>query len=144
MYAFVMSLLRVCAAFILVGQFVSLASAQEADSRASVPPYPGGSKMTFEWSYSCPGGRRCSFDCPGRGGAGHVTKLTIFLGTVPFGSQDTPSIFYEFATAEIPRGSGFTISAGLSTLSCQVNGMTLDYSGPPRSQALSERNSAEK
>jgi hypothetical protein len=100
--------------------------------------------MTFQWSYSCPGGRSCSFDCPGRGGASHVTKLTIFLGTVPFGNEETPSIFYEFATVEIPRGSGFTISAGLSTLSCQVNGMTLDYSGSPRSEAVSERNTAEK
>src|SRR5215510_11510873 len=99
MSASMRSLLQVCAAFILAGQFISPLSAQQADSRASVPTYPGGAKLTFQWSYSCPGGRRCSFDCPGRGGAGHVTNLTIFLGTMPFGTQETPSIFYEFATA---------------------------------------------
>src|SRR5262249_24050930 len=103
--------------------------AQEGRSNA---PYPGGSRISFQWNYSCPSGRGCSFDCPGRGGAGHVTKLTIYLGTVPFGSQESPAVVYEFSTSEIPRGSGFTVSTGLSTLSCQVNGMTLDYSGPPK------------
>src|SRR5262245_4158695 len=107
MNASVQSLPRVCAAFIFAGQFISPLSAQRAHSQASGPTYPSGAKMTFQWSYSCPGGRSCSFDCPGKGGASHVTKLTIFLGTVPFGNQDTPSIFYEFATVEIPRGSGF-------------------------------------
>jgi hypothetical protein len=64
------------------------------------------------------------------------------LGTISFGDQETPSVFYEFSTIEIPRGTGFAFAAGLSTLSCQVNGMTLDYSGafkrgsdPPRNPA---------
>ena len=33
---------------------------------------------------------------------------------------------------ENSRANGFSISTGLNTLSCQVNGLTLDYSGPPR------------
>src|SRR5215813_1153803 len=117
-----MSLLRVSAALIFAGHLIGPVRAQQVESKA---PYPAGSQITFQWNYSCPGGRGCSFDCPGRGGAGHVTKLTLYLGTIPFGSsKDSPAVFYEFSTSEIPRGSGFTISAGLSTLSCQVNGMT--------------------
>jgi hypothetical protein len=62
---------------------------------------------------------------------GHVIKLNIYLGTISVGSnQNAPAVFYDYATREIPYGNGFSISVGLSTLSCQVSGMTLDYSGP--------------
>jgi hypothetical protein len=50
------------------------------------------------------------------------------VGTI----RDAPGLFYEFSTLVIPRANGFTIGAGLGTLSCQVNGMTLDYSGAPK------------
>jgi len=94
------------------------------------PPFPSGADITFQWIYSCANSRSCSFSCPGLGGASHVTKLTIYLGTIPLGSkQDVPAVFYDFSTLEIPRGNGFSISTGLGTLSCQVNGMALDYSG---------------
>jgi hypothetical protein len=97
------------------------------------PPYPGGSDLSFEWDYSCPSGKICSFSCPGTGGASHVTKLRMFLGTIPLGSTEhAPGVFYEYSTVEIPRANGFGISAGLGVLSCQVSGMKLDYSGPPR------------
>ena len=97
------------------------------------PPYPGASEITFQWDYSCPSGKDCSFTCMGTGGASHVTKLTIYLGTIPVGSnQKTPAVLYDFSTREIPRGNGFSISTGINTLSCQVNGLTQDYSGPPR------------
>jgi len=106
------------------------------------PPYPGNSEITFEWNYSSPSGVG-SFTCPS-GGANHVTKLTIFLGTIPVGSlRDTPALLYNFSTIEVPDGNGFVASTGLGALSCQVNGMTLDYSGPPRSasQNSSKRDS---
>jgi hypothetical protein len=64
-------------------------------------------------------------------GADHVTKLTIYLGTMPLGNQDAPVLFYDFSTRERPNSSGFSINAGLSATSCQVNGLTLDYSGRP-------------
>ena len=103
-------------------------------SLAQTRPYPTGSEILFQWSYSCPKGRGCTFSCPGRGGASHVTKLTIYLGKVRIGSDRTAiATFYEFSTVEIPHGNGFAIDTGLGTLSCQVNGMTLDYSGPPKS-----------
>ena len=68
------------------------------------------------------------------GGASHVTKLTIYLGKARINSDKNPlALFYEFSTMEIQRGNGFTIDTGLGTLACQVNGMKLHYSGPPKS-----------
>ena len=101
-------------------------------SWAQEPTVPAGSNMTFQWNYSCLSGKDCSFSCPGSGGASHVTKLVMNLGTISVGSNQAPAVFYEFSTREIPRANGFSISTGLGTLSCQVNGMTLDYSGPPK------------
>ena len=99
---------------------------------ASGPTYPSGSDITYQWDYSCPSGGECSFTC-GSGGASHVTKLGIYLGTMPVGAdQKNSTLFYEFTTRELRRGSGFSVNAGLSTLQCQVNGLTVDYSGPPR------------
>jgi hypothetical protein len=99
---------------------------------ASGPTYPGGSEITYQWDYSCPSGGECSFTC-GSGGASHVTKLGIYLGAMPVGTnQKNSTLFYEFTTRELRRGSGFSVNAGLSTLQCQVNGLTVDYSGPPR------------
>jgi hypothetical protein len=101
------------------------------------PNHPGGSEITYQWDYSCPsGGGECSFTC-GSGGAGHVQKLGIYLGAMPVGTnQKNGTLFYEFTTRELRRGSGFSINTGLSTLQCQVNGLTVDYSGPPREGGL--------
>jgi len=130
----VRSHLRVYATLILACQIITPSWAQERLRSTAPPPYPDSAKITLQWDYTCPGGngRACSFSCPGRGAASHVTKLAIYLGTISFGDQETPSVFYAFSTIEIPRGTGFAFAAGLSTLSCQVNGMTLDYSGPFR------------
>jgi hypothetical protein len=96
------------------------------------PPYPSGSNITFQWNYSCTNTRICAFSCPGAGGANNITRLTIYLGTIPVGSNQQSAIFYDFATREVPRGNGFSISGGLSSLACQITGMTLDYSGLPK------------
>ena len=118
---------------LFVGPFLSVSWGQNKTEPPRLgPAFPGGSNITFQWDYSCTSGKHCSFSCPGSGGGRHVTKLNILLGTIPVGSNQAPAVFYEFSTREIPRGNGFSISAGLSTLSCQVNGMTLDYYGPPR------------
>jgi len=120
---------------LFVGPFLSISWAQnKTEPTETAPPSSVMSKTTFQWDYSCPGGRACSFICPGGGGGSHVIKLSMYLGTVPFdSSQNAPAVFYEFNTREFPHASGFSISTGLGTLlSCQVNGMTLDYSGPPK------------
>lgn len=120
---------------LLAGLLMNLSWAQnKSEPQAAGPPYPGASEITFQWDYSCRSAQNCSFTCPGGGGASHVTNLAIYLGTIPVGSgQKVPAVLYDFSTREIPRGNGFTISTGINTLSCQVNGLTLDYSGPPRS-----------
>ena len=103
-----------------------------AQSRTELP-YPDGSDISSQWTYSCPSSK-CAFSCPGSGGASHVTKLTIFMGRMRIGSDQSPlALFYEYSTKYIPRGNGFTIDTGLGTLACQVSGMKLDYSGPPKS-----------
>ena len=56
------------------------------------------------------------------------------LGTIPVsGDQRAFGIFYKFSTVQIPRANGFSLTTGISTLSCQVNGMDLDYSGSQKS-----------
>ena len=124
-----------CGTLLFVCLFLSMSWAQnKTEPTGTGPPYSATSKMTFQWNYSCPGGRDCSFTCPGGGGgASHVIKLRMYLGTITVGSsENAPAVFYDFSTIEIPQASGFIISAGLGTLACQVNGMTLDYSGPAK------------
>jgi hypothetical protein len=41
------------------------------------------------------------------------------------------AIFYDFSSREFPHSAGFAISTGINSLSCQVNGLILKYSGPP-------------
>jgi len=106
---------------------------KSAEPPESQPPYPGDSQITFEWEYSCKVGRPCSFACPGSSGGSKVTKLYLYLGSIPLGKdQRTAAIFYNFSSEYFPRNNGFSVSTGIGVLSCQVNGMTLDYSGPPR------------
>jgi hypothetical protein len=116
------------------GPFVQSLSAQDGKRSEGGPSDPGASEVAFEWQYSCPGGKACSFTCPGSGGASNVTKLTLQLGTIPVsGDQRAFGIFYKFSTVQIPRANGFSLTTGISTLSCQVNGMDLDYSGSQKS-----------
>ena len=114
------------------GALVQSLSAQEG-KRSDLPEL-GASEVAFEWQYSCINGKACSFNCPGSGGASNVTKLTLQLGSIPLGGdQKAFGVFYKFSTMQIPRANGFSLTTGISTLSCQVNGMDLDYSGPRKS-----------
>lgn len=126
----------VLAAVLFVGGAPLALHAQDQKRTDGGPPFPGETEIAFEWEYSCPNGRGCSFNCPPQGSAvGNVTRLTIHLGTIPLsGPQKAFGIFYEFSTMVVPRGSGFSLTTGISALSCQVVGMNLDYSGPAREQ----------
>lgn len=98
-------------------------SAQESKR----PFHPKGFEATSEWQYSCPDGKGCSFSCQGAGGANNVTKLSIFLGSVPIGKNGSAAgIFYTFASTQTQRGSGFAVTTGIGVLACQVQGMTVD------------------
>jgi hypothetical protein len=114
------------ATLLLTGSSVASLRAQDLNP----PAYPSRLEIAFEWQYSCPNGKGCSFSCPGSGGASNVTKLGIYLGAIPLNStQRAAGVFYEFSTAQIPHANGFAITTGISTLSCQVQGMNLDFSG---------------
>jgi hypothetical protein len=99
--------------------------------------YPDEAQITFQWNYACPENRPCTFVCRGAGGGGgsdHVTRLDIYLGTLPLNGvqqERAAAIFYDFSSREFPHSSGFAISTGINSLSCQVNGMILNHSGPP-------------
>ena len=129
--------LRTIGTLLFAGPFLTVSWAQDkAEPPTLVPPYMAGAEITSQLNYSCPSNTACSFICPGGvgGGADHVTRLTIYLGTMPLGNdQNAPALFYDFSTRERPNSSGFGISAGLSALSCQVNGLRLDYVGRPPS-----------
>lgn len=119
------------------GPLVNSVSAQ--DGKRSEEPRIGASEVAVELQYSCLGGKACSFTCPGSGGASNVIKLTLQLGSIPLGGdQRAFGVFYQFSTAQVPRANGFSLTTGVSTLSCQVNGMDLDYSGP-RSRPMRRR-----
>jgi hypothetical protein len=123
-----------CAILLMVGGFARLAWAQEGvNPESPVPPnfkFPAGAEITFQWNYTCRNRKPCVFSC---GTADSVKALTMYLGTIPVGSNQRNSvIFYFYSTATIPYSDGFRIGGGpASTLSCDVSGMTLDYSGPP-------------
>ena len=128
-----MSFLALVLSWVLLigGPLMQSASAQDGKRSEDGAPYLGASEVAFEWQYSCTDGKACSFNCPGSGGASNVTALTLQLGTIPLSSnQRAFGIFYKFSTVQIPRANGFSLTTGISTLSCQVNGMDLDYSGP--------------
>ena len=126
---------------LLIGSVPPL-HAQEGKSASAGSPYPSGLEIAFTWQYSCPDGRGCSFSCPGAGGANNVTKLSIYLGAISLHSTDhAAGVFYEFSTMQIPRANGFALTTGISTLSCQVQGMNLDFSGPKDTPTGSFRDS---
>ena len=117
----------------ILAVLVTFASPCWAQDTAEETRDPAGFSIAFEWNYSCPSSKGCAFNCPGAGGATHTTKLTIYLGKLRVSENEKAfALFYEFSTVEFPRGNGFAINTGLNTLSCQVNGMDLDYSGPPK------------
>ena len=102
------------------------------------PLYPDEAEITFQWNYECPINRPCTFVCRGAGGGGggsdHVIRLDIYLGTLPLNGiqqERAAAIFYDFSSREFPHSAGFAISTGINSLSCQVNGLILKYSGPP-------------
>jgi hypothetical protein len=113
---------------------VSGASCRETLAAESATSGERGSDGSLEWIYSCPTSKGCAFTCPGTGVASHVTKLNIQLRRLRIDNEKALALFYDYSTMEIPLGNGFSINTGLGTLSCQVNGMTLEYFGPPKSQ----------
>jgi len=83
---------------------VSWASATPLWAQANKRPiYPKGFEVTTDWQYSCPEGKGCSFNCPGSGGANNVTRLSIFLGSVPIGRMKILPVFFMSSLVRKPR-----------------------------------------
>jgi hypothetical protein len=117
---------------LLAGPLLSTAWAQNETTPTQTGPHFPFTKTISQWEYSCTAGLARSFVCPGGEGT-QVIKLRLYLGTVSIdGSKNTPAVFYEFNSRQFPHASGFSMSNGLGTLSCQVNGMILDYYGPSK------------
>ena len=96
-------------------------------------PYPDAARVTFQWNYSCET-RGCSFQCHGTGAASRVTKFDIYPGSIP-DEPDSHGLYYSFNTEYAKYGTGFALGGKLTPLTCQVIGMKLDYSGPPKENA---------
>jgi len=151
--------MRRCLFATLAMSVLGFAAASCPETQAAEPATSGGRNpdASYEWIYSCPSSKGCAFSCPtgavgataavgaattamgrvmgstgGTMAATHVTKLTIHLRRLRIDNQRTQAMFYDYSTIEVPSGSGFALNTGLGTLSCQVNGMTLDYFGPPK------------
>jgi hypothetical protein len=73
-------------------------------------------------------------ECHGTGAASRVTKLDIYLGRIP-DEPDSHAVYYSFNTEYAKYGTGFTLGGKLTAMTCQVIGMKLDYSGPPKENA---------
>ena len=77
------------------------------------PLYPDEAEITFQWNYECPIHRPCTFVCRGAGGAGgsdHVTRLDIYLGTLPLNGvqqERAAAIFYDFSSSRVSSLRGF-------------------------------------
>jgi hypothetical protein len=127
----------ICVTLLLAHQFMRSALAEDnLPGGVPIPPnliYPEGSEIKFQWIYHCPAGGHCVFSC-GPSSVNAVTALTIYLGTAPIGDNlKALAIFYFYSTPLIPRNNGFRISSGpTASFYCDVNGMVLDYSGPPK------------
>jgi hypothetical protein len=99
-------------------------------------PFPSTFKPSFQWSYVCPrenAAAGCSLACVPNAAISSVVAAQIWLGTNDLGNASMPAIYYYFIYfngRERLAGAGFAHST--RNLSCQVVGMKVSYSGPPK------------
>ena len=97
-------------------------------------PYPDDAHITVELHMSNP---RLLIECRGTGAASRVTKLDIYLiylGKIP-NEPDSHALYYSFSTEYAQQATGFALGGKLTPLTCQMIGLRLDYSGPPKGNA---------
>jgi len=98
--------------------------------------FPSTFKPSFQWNYVCPrenAAAGCSLACPPNAAIGSVMAAQVWLGTNDLGNASIPAVYYYFAYfngRERLAGNGFVHSP--RNLSCQVVGLNVSYSGPPK------------
>ena len=98
--------------------------------------FPSTFKPSFQWSYICAresAAAGCSLACVPNAAISSVVAAQIWLGTNDLSNASMPAIFYYFIYfngRERLTGTGFVHST--RNLSCQVVGMKVSYSGPPK------------
>jgi hypothetical protein len=99
-------------------------------------PLPSTFKPSFQWNYVCPrenAAAGCSLSCPPNAAIGSVVAAQIWLGTNDLGNTSIPAVYYYFVYfngREKLVGAGFAQST--RNLACQVVGLKVSYSGPPK------------
>jgi hypothetical protein len=98
--------------------------------------FPSTFKPSFQWNYVCPrenAAAGCSLACSPNAAIGSVMAAQIWQGINDLGNAPMPAIYYYFAYfngREKLVGAGFAQST--RNLSCQVVGLNVSYSGPPK------------
>jgi hypothetical protein len=89
--------LALAAALLVWPPAASALFAQDSKQMGARSAHPIGLDVAYEWQYSCPEGRGCSFACPGAGGATNVMKLNMYLGSIPVGkTEHATGVFMSF------------------------------------------------
>jgi len=98
--------------------------------------FPTTFKPSFQWNYVCPRetpSAGCSLRCLPSVSISSVLTAQVWLGTNDLGTESIPTVYYHFIyhNGKVRlTGSGFAHST--RTLSCQVVGLRVSYSGPPK------------
>jgi hypothetical protein len=98
-------------------------------------PFPSTFRPVFQWNYVCQreNAAGCSLACPPNAAISSVAAAQVWLGTSDLGNVSSQAIYYYityFNGREMMVGAGLVHST--RSLSCQVIGLKVGYSGPPK------------
>ena len=129
--------------FLTLSLFALLNTAALAQPRPETPPvnapkltpkmpFPPGVRAV-QWEYACPNsdGAECSIKCGAEKRS--VVFFQLVLGSISIANQEIPAYFYA-GTASDGGSLPFSGFSQERDFSCEVSGMRLSYSGPPRSE----------
>jgi hypothetical protein len=129
--------------FLTLSLFALLNTAALAQPRPETPPvnapkltpkmpFPPGVRAV-QWEYACPNGdgSECSIKCGAEKRS--VVSFQLALGSISIVGQEIPAYFYAGTTND-GGASSFSGFSQERDFSCEVSGMRLSYSGPPRAE----------
>jgi hypothetical protein len=134
--------------FLTLSLFAVLNTAALAQPRPEAPPtnapkptpkmpFPPGARAV-QWEYACPNGdgSECSIKCGAEKRS--VVSFQLVLGSISIVNQEIPAYFYGGTTND-GGPSSFSGFSQERDFSCEVSGMRLSYSGPPRAEEAPPR-----